>query len=519
MNEIWTTQDQYYTYIKKIADNIFKDSNIIYEILIFGVKYHDRNQCSVILYPDNKNNIILSEMIKKKLMSSNKGIKKGVIPEKRSTNLDSNDISHRAMINSFLNAKKKFNLQNKNIKYRRKYNLDTYKLFNKNNKCFAYFSQVRDILGYDVYIIFNLDKKSSSNYHKFHDPREVGRGEIRSFIDAVIYSYLNKCVSVLESLFKDEIVYKNNEIISISNKILISSGESLLKGVIEILDIDKKDDEVQIDMFDLINSISQMSYENTYINGYLVLINDDKLKNMQYIFKLKDHKDYRINKSKTTRKLIQMARNNIVLATDSIFIYGLYYKNIIEQLKDVFIIKIIGQSKWELYYNKWMLMYVEYSIPRIITGINQDEIRNRIINAEFRQEYIDDIHRFILDVIEVALKERKGITLIFGNDVQEEIANNNIVCIKIEVRSIRDIFKSINSLLTIDGGILMDKEGRCYAIGAILQYGSSEQNDPARGSRYHAAKAYSEKAKEKNSRFVVVISEDGYIDFFPEPEK
>lgn len=60
-----------------------------------------------------------------------------------------------------------------------------------------------------------------------------------------------------------------------------------MKGVIEILDIDKKDDEVQIDMFDLINSISQMSYENTYINGYLVLINDDKLKNMQYIFKLK----------------------------------------------------------------------------------------------------------------------------------------------------------------------------------------------------------------------------------------
>lgn len=142
-----------------------------------------------------------------------------------------------------------------------------------------------------------------------------------------------------------------------------------------------------------------------------------------------------------------MARNNIVLATDSIFIYGLYYKNIIEQLKDVFIIKIIGQSKWELYYNKWMLMYVEYSIPRIITGINQDEIRNRIINAEFRQEYIDDIHRFILDVIEVALKERKGITLILVTMYKKRSLIIILFVLKLKLGQL-EIFFKINKLST-----------------------------------------------------------------------
>src|ERR1035441_9320972 len=45
-------------------------------------------------------------------------------------------------------------------------------------------------------------------------------------------------------------------------------------------------------------------------------------------------------------------------------------------------------------------------------------------------------------------------------------------------------------LTNMDGGVLIDPQGQCHAIGVILDGTASRNGDPARGSRYNNAIRY-----------------------------
>jgi len=65
----------------------------------------------------------------------------------------------------------------------------------------------------------------------------------------------------------------------------------------------------------------------------------------------------------------------------------------------------------------------------------------------------------------------------------------------------------------MDGGVLVDKEGNCHAIGVILDGRACGGEDPARGSRFNSAVRYLESGTPQ--AVVVVYSADGGIDILP----
>jgi DNA integrity scanning protein DisA with diadenylate cyclase activity len=70
---------------------------------------------------------------------------------------------------------------------------------------------------------------------------------------------------------------------------------------------------------------------------------------------------------------------------------------------------------------------------------------------------------------------------------------------------------SVLRLVTnIDGAVLIDPRGTCFAIGAILDGLATERGDSSRGSRYNSALRYVETARYPT--LAIVVSEDGYID-------
>jgi hypothetical protein len=73
--------------------------------------------------------------------------------------------------------------------------------------------------------------------------------------------------------------------------------------------------------------------------------------------------------------------------------------------------------------------------------------------------------------------------------------------------------KQIQKLTSIDGSLLLLSNGECHAIGVILDGKATEQEDSSRGARYNSAIRYSQSIKGKINHLIVVISEDGMIDF------
>jgi hypothetical protein len=71
----------------------------------------------------------------------------------------------------------------------------------------------------------------------------------------------------------------------------------------------------------------------------------------------------------------------------------------------------------------------------------------------------------------------------------------------------------LTQLTAMDGGVLLDPQGRCHAVGVILDGIACGNENPARGSRYNNAIRYL--ASEPPPAVVVVYSADGSIDVLP----
>lgn len=75
--------------------------------------------------------------------------------------------------------------------------------------------------------------------------------------------------------------------------------------------------------------------------------------------------------------------------------------------------------------------------------------------------------------------------------------------------------KEFFQLTSIDGALMLDFDGNCYAYGVILDGIAKGKGNPGRGSRYNSAVTYiKNKASNKLRRkmFAVVCSEDGMVD-------
>lgn len=71
----------------------------------------------------------------------------------------------------------------------------------------------------------------------------------------------------------------------------------------------------------------------------------------------------------------------------------------------------------------------------------------------------------------------------------------------------------LSQLTSMDGAVLVDSQGRCHAIGVILDGRAAGKGDPARDSRYNNAVRYLD--TDPPPAVVVVYSADGSIDILP----
>ncbi|GAB2787349.1 hypothetical protein HNQ93_002746 [Hymenobacter luteus] len=212
------------------------------------------------------------------------------------------------------------------------------------------------------------------------------------------------------------------------------------------------------------------------------------------------------------RKLLELSEDRNALISDASDVFGLGY--LVEsndaQYEPLFTVHFTKHYSWELSHNGQVMMKVVSNTPRLPQG-TVDELN---FAAAVRRVFPGVDAAGVAYLWELTLKataQTNGTILVISEGAAQEAARLTRQCFRVAPRLMTP---SVLRLVTnIDGAVLIDPAGTCYAIGVILDGLATEKGDSSRGSRYNSALRYVE-----TSRYpvlVVVVSEDGWIDLLP----
>lgn len=265
------------------------------------------------------------------------------------------------------------------------------------------------------------------------------------------------------------------------------------------------------------NMLSTMQYEKSINKGSVIFLNkknkgndiDNLSSGPRILINLKE--SIMINDYKRIRKLLQITNSNVsLLLNENYEIYGIgdlpedegydYYK-----------VVFTGYFKWKMFINNIEYLSFLNSLPQLPNNTIDStiEIRNKIRQTFEETESDEDA---IIQIIEQAKLQENGTMIVISVNAKDEAERLKESCTMIHPDILK---KEVLELVTcIDGAVICDTYGTCYAIGAILDGIVSSNADPARGARYNSAIRYVEQQKlHFRKTFVAVISEDKYVNY------
>jgi hypothetical protein len=220
----------------------------------------------------------------------------------------------------------------------------------------------------------------------------------------------------------------------------------------------------------------------------------------------------RLQSTRRARKLLQLAHEGLMLHTNSEVILGLArVKKYDSKDEDVFLVKFMGHHHWQVIHNEQVLMGVKNGQP-YLPKPDFDEGKLKQDLTRIFQNLTNNHTECLLSLVVEAIKEKHGTMLMISSDAKQESERLKSQSTAIAPKTMTA--ELLANLTSIDGAILLDPEGTCYAAGVILDGMASDEGDPARGARYNSAIRYIENSK--SPRLAVIVSEDGGVDFVPD---
>ena len=264
-------------------------------------------------------------------------------------------------------------------------------------------------------------------------------------------------------------------------------------------------------LLDRLNVISATRYERRVGRGRIVIARADHPA-LRYRIRLAT--PIPLGEPQWTRKMLEMASDGVALISDAAHVHGLgaVSDEYDPSLEDLFVVEFVDHYKWELSHADAVLMRVEYGVP----GLAHPPLHRAALGAVVARVFPDtpaEVDRRLWRVVETAMEQPHGTMIVVSARAAEEAARLQSQCTRIEPLILgEDMIRRVTS---IDGAVLLDAEGRCHAVGAILDGRATDDGRPARGARYNSALRYV--ADAGCPTLAVVISEDGRVDVLPDP--
>lgn len=261
------------------------------------------------------------------------------------------------------------------------------------------------------------------------------------------------------------------------------------------------------ELFDRFNLIASLMYEGARGSGRLLLTNLDS---DSVDLTLRFVEPVPFSEPRWVRKVLEMASGNtsLVADCDKIFGLGCLSQGIDPwERQDVFQIEFEGYYQWSLSCGEEVLLTSTNGIPSLPTESFPEARLCDTYQRLFPEAKPADLQRFI-ELLNVAIHAGHGSTLIVALDAEQEVERLERQGTRVTPTLLTpQLFTLVSS---IDGAIIVDPHGICYAIGVILDGAARPECTPARGSRYNSAVRYVHSSS--NPRLAVVVSDDRIVD-------
>ena len=397
-------------------------------------------------------------------------------------------------------------LQVRSIRDAIRQNIETHQARPENRR--FYVSLPAEVQGYWVCTVLSLQDDIIALYPallrdtvQLHEDRSYPLPV--SFLDAVTEQFLRYACEELSKPEPCNPTHIDNE------NLLRDAGAALARNIVPRMS-DKLIGQGYY-LFRDCSTISSLRYERSAGSGRILLAtNDHPAIEPTVTFaspvELRDHR--------AARKLLQLSFDSISLHSDSNQIWGLAEVGEYDNSKeDLFEVQILGHHHWELRHNDSTLMTVRYGVPSLPKlGLDEQAFRSNV--TRIFKNISDFSTNRLLSLVKEAEQASHGTMLLISTVAEEEakrLASQGTPITPCLMTS-----KLLKHLTPIDGAILLDSKGMCYAIGTILDGQATTNGDPSRGARFNSAVRYVESALYKARCLAVIVSEDGGIDFVPD---
>jgi hypothetical protein len=262
-------------------------------------------------------------------------------------------------------------------------------------------------------------------------------------------------------------------------------------------------------LLDRLNVVSATRYERRVGRGRILIARPD---HPAIRYKLRLATAVSLGEPQWTRKMLEMASEDVALVSDSAHVLGLGLASddYDPAAEDLFVVEFVDHYKWELVHAEATLMRVEYGIP----GLARPPLDRTALAAAVARVFPDtapEVEKRLWRIVETAMEQPHGTMIVVSMVAAEESARLERQCTRVEPVVLgEDMVRRVTS---IDGAVLLDAEGRCHAVGAILDGRATADGRAARGARYNSALRY---VRDVGSpTLAVVVSEDGRVDVLP----
>ena len=263
------------------------------------------------------------------------------------------------------------------------------------------------------------------------------------------------------------------------------------------------------DLLERFNLISSLMYEGIHGVGQLVLA-DPTSDAIEYLLKFNEPVPFR--EPRWARKILQMASKDVALIADSELIYGLGQIRSNHDLdgRPAFVVDFLDHYYWEIRLGERGLLRCRFGEPTLpqepITKARFTDNFSRLFPASSL-----NARQRIWELFCTAIRQKHGSMIVVAEDAEIEACRLALQGTTIEaVKITTALFERASG---IDGTILVDPEGNCYAVGVILDGMATSACTPSRGSRFNSGVRYVTTGRAV--RLAIVVSDDRTVDVFP----
>lgn len=170
----------------------------------------------------------------------------------------------------------------------------------------------------------------------------------------------------------------------------------------------------------------------------------------------------------------------------------------------------MSRGVWELSHDQVPLLRVSNTRPSLPQP-RLDAQHFKSVARRVFPEISDGDADVLWGLAESAAAALHGTMLVVHRNASEEAAR--LVPQAQQVRPQLLDSRALAAVTSIDGAVLVDPVGTCYAVGAILDGHASGKGDPSRGARFNSAVRYHD--AQRGECLVIIVSEDGMINLLP----